>query len=735
MFKSVIFALLFFVYLTVHPQYIQVEHRELVEGEIGINAPGSFSEAGAVYVLENDISSEKSAIFLGKDITLDLNGYSIKFADANYGSILNSGFEQGVLGWDLSKAPGAKILNTSDSHVFLGDKLMSLQAGDEITSSYVYLPVENRSYFAICGITGRYYSDMKNYPDDEMKVSVFVEDEFGNEVSQQIEYGDGSKQGVPVENKSPRLGGGFVYAHLTNLPVGKYRVRIRADTDCFVDEIDIRPAMDIGIGIIEKTNPLAHFDHVISESRPPIIPSFFDFTGNMTTGAPIDTLPQVHGEGTITIKNGIIESDGMGLLSWGIQSSSKDVKVILDNVNIKTGGISSGAAMIPNTEIQNCRFDVDMPFLIQRHVSLCSVVIWGKNPVNISNSEFYGGQGCLSVKGKNSLIHDNIFVNNQTVTNHYSIMGTGEGSKIYNNRFEPKQGSGIYVSRHTEVYNNFFSIETSPPTCEYGREEYSTAAIRLGDYNAVPGSPNAAVGIKIHSNKIIINAKNHESPDSYIPMAWGIFYSARGGENYVYNNEFVVNNHDPESKVKAAALYISGGLKYFGGQFYNNQITTNVPAAWIATIYGGASKSKLYNNTIIPLNDAKFKTFVIGDENRANNVAQNVEFNSNIVKGGEFDIGATDHDHSYSVSWTLKITVKNKEGVFQKNTPVKIRNKFDEIIFNGSTDVNGSVTTELQEYAVDKKMRSIKTPYTIYVKDERKIVNLESNKDIALTIR
>ncbi|MCA1759835.1 MAG: hypothetical protein LC658_08700, partial [Bacteroidales bacterium] len=204
-------------------QYQPVEHRTISANEIAVKTAGSYAEAGATYVLTNNITSESSTIFLGKDVTLDLNGYTIKYADANYGHIQNSGFEEGDESWDVSKAPGAKVVNTADVHVFLGEKLMSLKAGDEIVSPYVYLPVANRSYFAMCGITGHYWQDMKKYPDDEMRVSVYVEDELGNEVKCMNEYGDGEKLGCPVENKRPRLGGGFVFAHLKNLPAGKYR--------------------------------------------------------------------------------------------------------------------------------------------------------------------------------------------------------------------------------------------------------------------------------------------------------------------------------------------------------------------------------------------------------------------------------------------------------------------------------------------------------------------------------
>ena len=716
-------------------QYQPVEHRKISENEIAVKEAGVLDKSSATYVLTNDISSKKSALFLGKNVTLDLNGYTIKFADADYKHIQNPGFENGLTGWDISRAPGAKVLNTKDVHVFLGEKLMRLKAGDEITSSYVYLPEGNRSYYAMCGITGHYWHDMEKYPDDEMRISIYVEDEQGNEVTCDTEYGDGTKQSCPAENKRPRLGGGFIFAHLTGLPAGEYRIRVKAETDCLIDEIDIRPAMDVGIGIIERTVPLASYDHVIAETYPPTIPSFYDYTENMETGKPLPSLPQIEGAGTITIKNGTIESGTEAVQSWGIQSSAPDVKVVLENVKIITKGISSGTADLPYASISNCRFEADVPFLIQRHVGLCSVIIRGDNPTEIKNSEFIGGQGNLSVKGQNSLVHDNLFVNFQTVTNHYSIMGTGEGSKIYNNRFEPKQGSGIYVSRNTEVFGNIFKIETSPPTCEYGQEEYSTAAIRLGDYHAVPGSPRASVGNRIHDNKISITAKNYsEAPEEYLPMCWGIFYSARGGENFVYNNEFVVEKVEPASKTRTAALYVCGGPEYFGGQFYNNRITTNVPAAWIATMYGGASNSTFLKNTIIPLDSTKFATFQIGSKEVSEGIAENIKFRSNEVAGRIFEIEKTDQDHSFSVYWTLTINAFDGNGNASANTAVQISDKNGNIIAEEETDKNGIFSKELMEYEYRDFQQTFKSPYKITVGNDTRQVDLNKNTEITLKL-
>ena len=715
-------------------QYKTTAHRQLLQGEIPVTGAGSFDKEGATYVLTKDMESLSSAVFLGKNITLDLNGYSIKFGSGNYSHIPNQGFEDGLEHWDISKAPGAQLMNTADVHVFLGNKLLSLQKGDIITSGYVYLPIANRSYFAMCGVTGRHYSSMYKYPDDEMRLSIYVEDEKGNDIRCMTQYGDTIMLSCPVENRSPRLGGGFVYAHLKNLPAGKYRVRVKADTDCLVDEIDIRPAMDVGVSIIEKTNPFAHYDHIFKDARPPVMPAFYDYTANTKTGEPFAGLPRIKGKGTITIKNGIIESETDGILSWGILSTAKDVKVTLENLLVKNSGISSGGAHMPWGDIISSSFEMDIPFLIQRHSNLCAATLTATKPSEIKYTLFNGGQGNLSVAGKNSLVHDNVFINHQTVTNHYSIMGTGDSSKIYSNYFVPKQGSGIYVTKYTEVFNNYFRIETSPPTCEYGREEYSTAAIRLGDYGAAPGSPGASVGNRIYHNKIDIIAKTYPAPKEYLPMAWGIFYSASGGENYVYDNEFTVDKQDTSSCLKTAALYICGGPKYFGGSFHNNKIVTNVPAAWIATMYGGASNSDLCDNIIIPLKGAKFKTFTVGYAGREDCVAKNVKFRSNIVLGNPFELDVTAQDHSYSVSWTVSIKVLNKrlEPLPDYNVVISDVNK--KVVYTGKTDHSGIVNASLLEYKINGAQKSTASPYIIMAGKYKRLINIDSNKEVTCII-
>jgi hypothetical protein len=215
-------------------------------------------------------------------------------------------------------------------------------------------------------------------------------------------------------------------------------------------------------------------------------------------------------------------------------------------------------------------------------------------------------------------------------------------------------------------------------------------------------------------------------------MSWGIYYSASGGENYVYNNDITVNKADTSSKVITATLYICGGPKYFGGQFYDNHITTNVPAAWIASMYGGASNSRLSNNTITSLNGAKFKTFRIGTTGCDNCVAKNIEFRSNKIEDQKFQLDVTDQEHSFSVYWTLTIKIYDSKGIPAKNTDVIIRDKNNMVMLQAKTDESGKFSAELPQYKVDGKDKKATSPYTIIAGILKKEIDLDNNKEIIL---
>ncbi len=703
-------------------QYSHPQHRAPGNDEEVISRPGSYGMPGTTYLLTNDISSARSTLFLGKDVVLDLNGYTVSFADTSYAHVPNSGFEEGLKGWDVSKAPDAKIEDTK-VHVFIGDKILRLSKGDEIVSQYIRLPLGNRSYLAMCGVIG-----------PEMKVSVYVEDETGRSVICKTRYRDGLKQSCPVEDRSPRLGGGFVFAHLNRLPAGKYRIRVKAETDCLIDQVDIRPAMDVGIGIVEKTDPMGDNDHLYERAHS----AFFDYTADALTSEPVAGIPRVTGKGTVIIKNGIIKNGSIGALSWGIQSTANNVRIILDNVKVINSGINATAVDVPQATITHSTFDVTNPFIINRHGSeFYAVDLRGDLPSEVSYSDFYGGQGCLVFKGNQSVVHHNHFVNRQTVTNHYSIMAMGDSSSIYANDIEPEIGSGIevYVHRGMEIFNNTIRIQASPPTCEYGHEEYSVDAIRIADYNAEPGSPAGSSGNKVYNNKIYVTGKDYPEYSDYIPMAWAVFYSSSAGDNFIFGNDIYIEDLSPGKKNETSAFYIGGGT--IGGKFYDNRITTNVPAAWVACRYGGDMDTELSNNTIIksPHAEGDFQPFRMGWAERKDCVAKNIEFRSNKLVGLDFGIDATAQPHSYSVWWTLTVNVEDKKENPAKNTVVQILDTNGKQVVRQSTDEGGMVKVELQEYSVDDQQRTVLAPYTVVVGKVRQKVSLKKDDKITVKIK
>jgi len=613
--------------------YKQAEPKPLPAGAIEVTEPGMLSKAGATYVLTRDISSDRTALFLASGVTLDLGGHTVTYASGDYAHVTNYGFEEGLKGWDVSKAPGAQVLDTDKVKPFIGKKILKLPAGQEIVSQYVRLPVAGRSYYAMCGVLTH-----------RMRVRVAVDDEQGRPVERKFTLLRKPRAECPV-TATTKLGGGFVVAHLHGLPAGKYRIRVRAEgRDALIDEVDIRPAIDCGVGIVDSTRVYAYHKALYDGE----VPAFVDYTRKGSYNKPLASIP-IAKNGTVTIKNGVIKSGVTGVQSWGVQSTARGVTLKLENVKIVASGITTNAVSHPGPAvIRDCRFEIDTPFIINRHMFAASPVsIGGKS--DVSGCEFVGGQGCLNANGDGSVIHDNLFVNRQTVTNHYSVMlgGRARGVKIYRNRFEPEIGSGItmFGVKDCEVYENTFKITAANGNCEYTNEDYSTNAIRITDYNAPKGAEKGAFGNRIHHNKFHITGRHYTNYRNYKPVATALFCSVGAGKNYVHDNEITVNHENPGTPAVACAFYIGGSR--IGGEYYNNRITTNVPAFWIGTFYGDASGVVAKNNTITRAEGAPagFKPFRLG---YGRIKATGIKFIGNRFVNCEFGVQSSNQSNRYT---------------------------------------------------------------------------------------
>ena len=400
--------------------------------------------------------------------------------------------------------------------------------------------------------------------------------------------------------------------------------------------MDIRPTLDVGVGIVDTATPWAYYKCILDGDAV----AFTDYVKPGSVSEPLATIPRVKGKTTVTIRNGVIRSGFEGIRSWGVQSTAKDAMIILDNVRIVASGINTNAVHVQKATLRNCRFEVNTPFIIDRHrLDDMAVAIVDADGSEVCNNAFIGGQGNLNLKGtRDILIHDNLFVNRQTVTNHYSLgMGGCDNAKIYNNWFDPEIGSGLelFCAKNNEVYGNTFKIVAANGNCEYTNEDYSTNAIRITDYNAAEGSPKACIGNKIHNNQFSITGRFYPNYKNFKPIATAIFMSVGGGQNRVYENELTVNNEDPGTAAVAVAFYIGSSNR--GGEYTRNTITTNVPAFWIGNYYGPAANVKVAENTIIKAANAPagFKPFHLGYGTQS---ATKIEFHANKFENCEFGV-------------------------------------------------------------------------------------------------
>ena len=435
------------------------------------------------------------------------------------------------------------------------------------------------------------------------------------------------------------------------------------------------------------------------------------------------------GDGDYPQRGDTKRDSGSALL--GIQSTANDVNVVLENVRFEASGINTFAVDVPRATIRDCRFEMDSPFILDRHRQEDQPVnLSGPGASEVSGCEFIGGQGCMTAAGDYSLVHDNRFVNRQMVTNHYSLgLGSSRGAKVYNNRFEPEIGSGILIGKATdsEIYDNVFRIASSPPTCEYGFEDYSVNAIRITDYNVAAGT--GASGIRIYNNDFYITGRDYPERAAYQPMAYAVFMSVGGGTNYIYDNNVVVNHLDPGTKALAAAFYIGSSNR--GGHYSGNTVTSNVPGVWVATPYGSADSSVFRNNTFRRAagGDPGLKPVRLG---YGGATARNVEFRSNICEGMTFGIENTSANHSWKVYWTLEVVTVNSSGARLAGKEVTVTGANGVQVQRANTDYFGALKVELLEYSVDGESRSSLSPYKVATAVETVNVTLDSNRSMQL---
>jgi len=706
-------------------------HRAVAAGEIPVTGPGNCDKPGATYVLTKDVTSDKSAMFLGPDVTLDLNGYTISFVSGRYEHMRNGDFEQGFDGWDTSAAPEAQVVRCGGSWPFTGEYVCRMKAGDELVSPYVGLPVADRSYYGMVGVLTNYAT-----------LSVTVEDESGRAVEYGYSAGGRHYRTCPVEGKT-NLDGGIVYAHFRKAPAGKYRLRIRAKDDASIDGVDIRPAGDVGVAVVGRTWLHSEYRNVVVDKH---MPCFVDYTAEGSVDKPVDSIAVAKGGKGVTIRNGVIRNGFEGIQSWAVQAVGDVGTVKLENVKIVSAGINTNAVYAPEAQIRNCRFETDTPFIIERHMLKYSpVVIYRSTASEVSDCEFIGGQGNLCVIGSNAKVRGNVFVNRQRVVNHYALsLASARGVEVCENRFEPDIGCGInvYRSKDNDIHHNSFIVKAVDRNCAYYSGGGTMVGVRVSDYADRPNAPRGTWGNKVRDNTFRVLGKRHTTFGRGTGRACAIFSSTGAGVNYVTDNEIIVEHENPDSRSMAVAFYV--GASPNAGVFAGNKVTSNVTPAYLGVSYGRVGKAVFRGNTFTKgPNAAKdYHPFAMGYWE-----ATDIEFRSNVFEGSQFGIDWVRPDpkwerSTYDVWWTLRVKVVDPAGKVVPGKLVAVYDKDGKEAAKGKTNDDGLFQKELLAYSAvatrptgDIEIdRQLSAPYAVEVGDHREAVELACNTEVRIVM-
>jgi len=656
--------------------------KPLANGEVAVTGPGIYAQAGTTYVLTQDLSVPASGILLGKDTVLDLNGHTLTFAAAPYQPIPNGSFEDGLTGWDTAKAPGAEVVDRRWLHPIDGTRVCILPQGEELVSPFIDLPVADRPYYAMVAVAK-----------ESTAVDVVVEDGDGNPVRCEYRFGNQVRQTCPELGRSPKLGGGTVFALIYGQPAGRYRLRITAAKGtCVIDDADIRPALDYGVGVVGDIQPWAYYKCVLDGDDC----VFFDLDRNAYPDRAA-TAPRIQGSGQVTIRNGRIRSGTRGIRTWGILHTAKSCPITIDNVEVVSSGTNSLAMRIACGTITRCRTDLDWSWIIDRHRQgdYGIFITGGDVPSTVADCELIGGQGQLSIRGEGSVVERNLLVNRQNVVNHYSL-GLGSGITVRHNRILPEQGSGILIGRCTgiDIHDNEIAVAASPPVNEYATTDYSVSAIRLTDYNAKAGDPKGGCsGNRIRDNRITVTGRRFvEADPGYRPYAFGIFMSVGGGPNEISGNTFTVDQRDPPNSEKHGAYAIFIGGSDQGGIYHHNRIVANTTPVWMGTYYGVARNVLFHDNAIVAAKGSEpFVPFKLG---WYKSPTEDIGFYSNTFTGLDFAVGIEDYTtgyvSQYTVGWTLRVTAK-------PGAEIQVEDAAGTAVAKGTADGEGRWSQRLPE--------------------------------------
>jgi len=682
-----------------------------VNSLVPVSACGYLDKVNTTYVLQNDVSSSGTCFaVIASNVVLDLNGHTVTYDNGAPIAVANGDFESATgtspSGWNLSSAPNAQRAAGSyiqPVSVYSGSYAVkfSVPAGDQYFRSTAPVTLEPNTTYSLSGM-------VYNRVNDAITLSVELE---GTAVR-------------AVKTGQTWRGFQYINARFTTGSTAETRtivVRLAgagaaSAGSVYVDDIKIQRNMVAGVVV----GPASW--------RVPNIVSDVNRYGN----AP-----------GVIIRNGKI-SQGQGASDYSHAISFEETSgsdYVVRDLEMRVHGANSKAVSSYNAK--NARFHDNVIYhdtktiTSRDHFDGAAVKIEypGYGSYFYNNTFSTGVQTALYANSKAGEVPNQVFGNSISLqtkyTNDFAIVSGG--SFVYENTVNCGTGNnscrGIASGNDTKIYNNIVSVQQLPRNQEYdGCEAYGAYGIQS----------ESGSNIEVYGNTVTAYAGECEAHAFRAnPFNDG---KTMGQNNSVHDNTFIAlaSGSARASTVKIATAD-AGSLDIRNNILESNRQWLHFDGRVVGLVFTGNTfkTAAPLDSPFYPLTDYNWdKTLypenVVFLDNRYPDSTTADLFTSASVRSGS----SNDPYASYLYTWPLSVQIKNEQGQLVQGALLEIHDKDGNLVFSGSTDSAGMVSTVLNEYKNVGGVKSSLNPYTVKVTwnglSNSQQLTMDANKTLVL---
>jgi len=340
--------------------------------------------------------------------------------------------------------------------------------------------------------------------------------------------------------------------------------------------------------------------------------------------------------------------------------------------------------------------------------------------------------------GTDSDVYQNEVHSESVVTNSIALAASGgavHDNKVFGQGVHP---IGIWPGSNIKVYGNYVEIQSTARGDEYG--DTGAACLRM-----TWGNDN----VDVFGNTLILNAEENYQNSGFKSWGRAIWVGLTKPEQKAVFHDNFISARNRDGKAKAAAIAVVCNNVSPGLEFRKNIISSNWGNVLLADSYGhGGGYPRFVDNIFV--GDSTISSYRTVRSQRQEVPSTGVFIGNSYTNGASRD--AVDLEFSgsgtkdVSFGWHLTVAfVNQKTHLAVVNAQVTVVDALGKMVFEGKTDRNGSIASDLLEYTLSNavsgmtgKQKTMLTPHIVTVESGARKVSksilMESNNRIEIEL-